>query len=114
MIWRNSQAAPAAAIESVEIDGDANQLIVEVRRIGVVSVRGYLHVVRSAADGTRNALADPMPPVIYPSLDSRVITVPLHADLAANLLDSGIEVIYAPDFEITGSEPVLASYRLGN
>lgn len=114
VIWRNSQAAPAAAIDSAEMDRGTNQLIVEVRRIGVVSVRGYLHVVRSAADGKRNALADPMPLIIYPSLDRRVISVPLHADLAANVLDSGIEVIYAPDIEITDSKPMLASYRLAN
>ncbi len=55
-----------------------------------------------------------MPLIIYPSLDRRVIPVPLHADLAADVLDSGIEVIYAPDLEITGSKLMLASYRIAN
>ena len=42
IVWRNSRATSSAAIESVRIDRDANKLVVDVRRHGELSVRGYL------------------------------------------------------------------------
>ena len=47
IIWRNSRAKSSASIEMVRVDRDANQLTVDVRRHGQLSVRGYLHLLES-------------------------------------------------------------------
>ena len=52
IVWRNSRDNSSASIESVHIDRDTNQLSVDVIRHGQVSVRGFLHVFKTAADGS--------------------------------------------------------------
>lgn len=112
VIWRNSRAEPRAVIDSVRIDADLHELSVDVQRLGDLSTRGYLHVLRTARDGSRHALAEPMPLVIYPSLKRRVVKVPLSND--AGDIDLGIhtDVVYSPALEFAGAKPELASYRL--
>lgn len=110
VIWRNSKSTPRATIESVEIDPDTSKVVVDVRRIGELSTRGYLHVVRTGTDGTRHELADPMPLVIYPTVERRVITVPLKADFCDADLGIETEVVYSHD--LAGGKRNLAAYRI--
>ena len=112
IVWRNSQATSSASIDSVRIDPDANQLSVEVQRHGPLSVRGYLHLVETAADGTRSFLAEPVPLVIYPSLDARTMAIELHDGVFAGNLKRGTEVYYSPDLEMTDKSIVIDSYSI--
>ena len=112
IVWRNSQATSSASIDSVRIDPDTNQLSVEVRRHGPLSVRGYLHLVETAADGTRSFLAEPVPLVIYPSLDARTMAIELHDGVFAGNLKRGTEVYYSPDLEMTDKSNVIDSYSI--
>ncbi len=110
IIWRNSRATSAASIESVRIDEDTNKLTVDVRRHGQLSVRGYLHVIENAADGTRIALAEPVPLVIYPSLDARTMDIELNDDVIASNLSDGTDVYYSSDLDLSDKSIVFASY----
>ncbi len=112
IIWRNSRATPEATIESVDIDREANQLSVEVRRHGNLSVRGNLHVFATAPDGTRQFLAEPVPLIIYPSLDARTMAIALKEGVMAGNLPSGTDVYYSPDPELTDQSIVFASYPI--
>ncbi len=112
IVWRNSQATSSASIDSVRIDPDANQLSVDVRRHGPLSVRGYLQVVETAPDGTRSFLAEPVPLVIYPSLDARTMAIELHDGVFAGNLKRGTEVYYSPDLEMTDKSIVIDSYSI--
>ena len=112
IVWRNSQATSSASIDSVRIDQDTNQLSVDVRRHGPLSVRGYLHLVETAADGTRSSLAEPVPLVIYPSLDARTMAIELHDGVFAGKLKRGTEVYYSTDLEMTDKSIVIDSYSI--
>ena len=112
VVWRNSQATSSASIDSVRIDQDTNQLSVDVRRHGPLSVRGYLHLVETAADGTRSFLAEPVSLVIYPSLDARTMAIELHDGVFAGNLKRGTEVYYSPDLEMTDKSIVIDSYSI--
>ena len=112
IVWRNSQATSSASIDSVRIDQDTNQLSVDVRRHGLLSVRGYLQVIETAPDGTRSSLAEPVPLVIYPSLDARTMTIALNDGVFAGNLKRGTEVYYSPDLEMTDKSIVIDSYSI--
>lgn len=112
IVWRNSQATSSASIDSVRIDQDTNQLSVDVRRHGLLSVRGYLQVIETAPDGTRSSLAEPVPLVIYPSLDVRTMTIALNDGVFAGNLKRGTEVYYSPDLEMTDKSIVIDSYSI--
>jgi fimbrial chaperone protein len=112
IIWRNSRTMPAATIESVGVDKENNQVNVEVRRDGKLSVRGYLHVVGTAPDGTRSALAEPMPLVIYPMLDRRVAAITLSEGITTDVLADNAEILYTTDLDVNSDETVLASYPI--
>ncbi len=112
VIWRNSRAAPRAAIASVRLDTELSELSVDVQRVGGLSTRGYLHVYRTASDGSRHALAEPVPLVIYPSLNRRVVKIPLSN--GSGDIDPGIhtDVVYSSTLDLAGAKADLASYRL--
>ena len=112
IVWRNSQNTSTASIESVRIDRDANQLTVDVRRYGQLSVRGYLHVFETARDGTRRSLAEPVPLVIYPNINTLLKAIALDDGVMAGSLPRGTEVYYSPDLEITDRSIVFASYSI--
>ncbi len=112
IIWRNSRESSSASIEAVRIDQDTNQLSVDVRRHGPLSVRGFLHVVETAADGARSSLAEPMALVIYPNLDARTMTIELNDGVTAGSLKRGTEVYYSTDIELSDRSIVIASYAL--
>jgi fimbrial chaperone protein len=109
IVWRNSKAEPRASIESVQIDQDTNKINVDVRRHGPLSVRGYLHVFGKTADGSRNPLAEPVPLVIYPSLDARTMSIELNDGIVAASLSRDTEVFYSPDLEMTDQSSVIDS-----
>jgi hypothetical protein len=110
IIWRNSGASPRATIESVDVDPDANQITVDVRRHGKLSVRGYLHVIGNGPEGTRSALAEPVPLVIYPSLENRTTAITLNEGLTAGALTENTEVILTSDLNVVNQDTILASY----
>ena len=112
IVWRNSHDSSSASIESVRIDRDTNQLSVDVLRHGQVSVRGFLHVFETAADGSRSSLAQPVPLVIYPNLDARTMTVELNDGVMAGNLKGGTEVYYSTDLEISDNSIVIDSYPI--
>ncbi len=112
IVWRNSRDNSSASIESVRIDRDTNQLSVDVMRHGQVSVRGFLHVFETAADGARSSLAEPVPLVIYPNLDARTMTIELNDGVTAGSLKRGTEVYYSTDLEVSDRSIVIASYAL--
>ena len=112
IVWRNSQATSSASIDSVRIDQDTNQLSVDVRRHGLLSVRGYLQVIETAPDGTRSLLAEPVPLVIYPSLDARTMAIELNDGVFAGNLKRGTEVYYSTDLEMTDKSIVIDSYSI--
>jgi len=112
IVWRNSHDSSSASIESVRIDRDTNQLSVDVLRHGQVSVRGFLHVFETAADGSRSSLAQPVPLVIYPNLDARTMTVELNDGVMAGNLKGGTEVYYSTDLEISDTSIVIDSYPI--
>jgi len=112
IIWRNSRATSSASIESVHIDRDANNLTVAVRRQGQLSVRGYLHLFETAPDGTRSSLAEPVPLIIYPSIEARTIAIAVKDGVIAGSLPRGTEVYYSPDLEITDKSILFASYPI--
>jgi P pilus assembly chaperone PapD len=112
IIWRNSQSSSTATIESVSIDRDTNQLMVDVRRRGKLSVRGYLHVLGKTSDGEDGPLAESVPLIIYPNLDSRTIAITLNKDITAAMLADSAEVVYATDFEVIDENTTLASYPI--
>jgi P pilus assembly chaperone PapD len=109
IVWRNSRATPDASIEAVQVDNDANQISVDVRRHGPLSVRGYLHVFEKAADGSRSPLAEPVPLVIYPSLEARTLAIELNEGVVAANLSRDTEVFYSPDLELTDQSSVIDS-----
>jgi hypothetical protein len=112
IIWRNSRESSSASIKAVRIDQDSNQLSVDVQRHGPLSVRGFLHVFETAADGARNSLAEPVPLVIYPNLDGRTMTVELNDGVKASSLKSGTKVFYSTDLEISDRSVVIDSYPI--
>ncbi len=109
IIWRNSQSSPDATIESVDIDQEKNQLSVGVRRNGKLSVRGYLHVLGTAPDGTRSELAEPVPLIIYPSVDRRVTAITLNEGVTAALAED-TQVIYATELNLVTQDTILSSH----
>jgi len=112
IIWRNSRESASASIEAVRIDQDTNQLSVDVERHGPLSVRGFLHVFETAADGARSPLAEPVPLVIYPNLDARTMAIELNDGVMASSLKRGTEVYYSTDLELSDRSIVIASYPL--
>jgi P pilus assembly chaperone PapD len=112
IIWRNSQAAQSATIESVIIDPETNQLKVNVRRLGKLSVRGFLHVLGEAPDGTRGELAEPVPLVIYPGLDKRSMAITLNEGITTEALAKNAEVVYSSDSDLVSEKTTLANYPI--
>ncbi len=112
IIWRNSRAKSSASIESVRVDLDANKLSVDVRRHGQLSVRGYLHILGMAPDGMRGFLAEPVPLIIYPSIDARTMTIELNDGIRAGSLPRDTEVYYSSELELTDRSIVFASYPI--
>lgn len=102
--WRNVEGEAQAEFGSVRRDDD--QLVVEVQRLGRVSLRGQLRLVGPApsADGEA-VLADPLPVVIYPELAGRTVRLPLEgASLPAG---TRLELVSEPGAD--GRSRVLAS-----
>jgi P pilus assembly chaperone PapD len=112
IVWRNSRDTSSASIEAVRIDHNENKLSVDVKRHGQVSVRGYLQVVETAADGTQNALAAPVPLIIYPNLEARTMSIDLNDGVIAANLKQGTEVLYSPDLEISDRSTVIDTYSI--
>lgn len=114
VVWRNSSATPHARIESATFDLKQKAVVVELRRTGTLSTRGYLHLLDSD-DGRDSedlrALADPVPVVIYPSSEQRTVAIPLDA---GQRLAVGTEVVYSPDLEMTNRSTRFASYIVGD
>jgi P pilus assembly chaperone PapD len=112
IIWRNSQSSPGATIESVKFDPETNQLTVDIRRSGKLSVRGYVHVIGKTPDGEDGPLAEPVPLIIYPSIDSRAMAITLSEDISAAALADNAKVIYATDLDVIDENTTLASYPI--
>ena len=112
VVWRNTNAEPRAVIDSVVIDREQQALEVEITRIGDLSTRGFLHVLRVTGDGTRTPLTQPLPLVIYPSVERRTATVPLDAGAYVVDAQGPVEVVYSSSAETNDAATEFASYLL--
>ncbi len=112
VVWRNSRSSSSASIDAVRVDQNTNQLSIDVLRHGLLSVRGYLHVFETAADGARSPLAEPVPLVIYANLDARTMTVELNDGVSAGSLERGTEVYYSTDLEMSDRSIIIDSYAI--
>lgn len=111
VVWRNTSATPRASIDSAQINLKEREITVDVRRLGTLSTRGYIHAVHRTAAGMRSAVAGPFPLVIYQNLEKRTIAVPLNPDVVLSPDATGsIEISYSESIENPGSS--LASYRM--
>ena len=110
VVWRNTSAEPRAVIDAVVIDREEQALHVRISRVGDLSTRGFLHVVRIGGDGARTPLTQPLPLVIYPSVEQRTATVPLAS--AAVEGQGSVEVIYSSNAETNDAAAAFASYTL--
>lgn len=111
VVWRNSRARPVATIVSASLDRQDREVVVEVRREGELSVRGYLHLIPPRWGETEAELpADPVPLIIYPNLDSRTVVLPLGE--AVEGLAEGTEVIYSTNPNPRDRRTLLASFRI--
>jgi P pilus assembly chaperone PapD len=112
IIWRNSPDEQGANIESVVFDRETNQLKIDVRRLGNLSVRGFIHVLGETPDGTSGPLADAVQLVIYPSVEKRSMAITLNEDVTAEALARNAEVIYSSDPDVISDDTTLASYPI--
>lgn len=111
VVWRNTSATPRAMIDSAQINLKEREISVDVRRLGALSTRGYIHAVHHAANGLQSTVAGPFPLVIYQNLEKRTIAVPLNPDVVLSPDAKGyIEISYSEDMQNPGSD--LASYRM--
>ena len=106
VIWRNSRAAPAATIDAVEPDADANALTVDVTRHGLLSARGFVHVVAGGKPGDSDPIAEPMPLILYPNIDHRSVSIPLPEGVAPNALPADTIVVYSADDTLTDTSVI--------
>ena len=109
VVWRNSDALPQATIESASLDPDRNVLVVELRRLGKLSTRGYLHVVTTEGNGVR-AVAAPVPMVIYPSAERRTAIIPLV--VAEDGTTARMQVIYTAGPEMDSTSITYATFTI--
>jgi fimbrial chaperone protein len=111
VVWRNSLLEPRAGIEGVTLNHESREISVAVRREGLLSVRGFVHVV-DPSNGEFRALAEPAPLVIYPSVETRTVTTMLGEGLDAMDIPENALVLYSPDLELSETSPLIASHPL--
>lgn len=112
VLWRNSSAKPRATIESVVVDAENNSIDVQIRRLGDLSVRGYLHVMGDPPYGMRGPLAPPVPLIIYPMVSQRSATIPLSEGITTDMLARNTTIVYADDMDRVDETTVLAARPL--
>jgi fimbrial chaperone protein len=112
IIWRNSREVPSASIEAVRVDTEINELVVDIKRQGALSVRGFLHVFSTAPDGTRTPLAEPAALIIYPGLENRTVNIRLNEGIRADDLPRHSDIFYTPDSDVTDKSIVYSSHAL--
>lgn len=112
VIWRNSQAIPAATIESIEVDADLNAIEVEVARRGLLSARGFIHVIAGGGSGETSVLAEPMPLILYPNIERRSVSIPLLEGNVVDSLPADAAIVYSADEELTERSLVYSNRRI--
>ena len=112
VIWRNSLDKPAASIASIDLDRESNTIVATLHREGLLSARGFLHVIDPDANGDSRQLSDPVPAILYPNIDDRTVPVPLLAGYSVNGLPEGAELVFSPDESLTDESLVYASRRV--
>jgi fimbrial chaperone protein len=112
VIWRNSRAASQASIEAVSVDAENAAVQVDVRRKGLLSVRGFLHLLDRADTVTGKALTQPVPLVIYPNIGLRSVAIPLPEDLSVADLPAEATVMFTEDQSLDRGTRVLATRAL--
>ena len=112
VIWRNSRATPAATIESIEIDAAANAIEVDVARRGLLSARGFIHVIAGVGPAATDALAEPMPLILYPNIEVRSVSIPLLEGNFVDSLPADAAVVFSADEELTERSFVYSNRRI--
>ncbi|BFM14886.1 hypothetical protein R50073_10690 [Maricurvus nonylphenolicus] len=95
VLWRHTRDQPAAEVEISQWNSSQQTLSLQVKRLGQVSTRGFLHVIYQQ-NGKEKRLLDPHPLVIYPNIDGRKVNL----SLANRALAGGkLYVYYSADKE---------------
>lgn len=112
VVWRNSRSVPAAAIDALDLDSAARTIRVHVRRDGLLSVRGFLHVVNLEERGASAIFSDPVPLIMYPTVDNREATVQLTEGVSLADLPPTAEVVFAADDTLTDRSKIYSTRRV--
>ncbi len=79
-----------------------------LERHSSVSTRGYIHVLTSSNGSTPKPAIDPVHIVIYPSVDHRIVPIPL----AESGVKQGDKLLVVYSKEIDSISPEMARYEL--
>lgn len=86
VLWRHTMDQPSAEVKIAAWNPTQKTLGLQVKRLGQVSTRGFLHVIYRQA-GKETRLLDPHPLVIYPNIHGRQVNLSLaNAHLAGGEL----------------------------
>ena len=97
VVWRNSREISQARIDKVSLDPESGQVLVNVRREGLLSVRGYLHLLGRGDVASADAFAEPVPLVIYPNIDARSVAIPLKEGMSIENLPAEATIYFSAD-----------------
>jgi hypothetical protein len=76
VLWRHTKDQPSAEVKISTWNPTQQTLGLQVKRLGRVSTRGFLHVIYRQA-GKETRLLDPHPLVIYPNINGRQVNLSL-------------------------------------
>ncbi len=76
VVWRHTDEKPGATVEVINLDKERSLLDLNVGRTGIVSTRGFIHVVHSRG-GREERIMQPHPLVIYPNIKERRVQLTL-------------------------------------
>ena len=112
VIWRNSRSVSQAAIESIVLDAEANVITVSIARYGLLSARGFVHVVAPDEQQGAAELVEPVPLILYPNIDRRSISIRLPDELAGQTVPRDATVVFSPGETLTASSVIYSKRNI--
>ena len=83
-----------------------------LHRQGLLSARGFLHLVDFGAEEGAQRRSDAVPAILYPSIDTRSVSVPMLDGFSVDDLSEDTELIFTPDDSLTEQSFIYSSRRL--
>lgn len=105
VIWRHTDEEPGATVEIIKFDKSNKLLELDVAREGMVSARGFIHIVHSRG-GAEERIMQPHPLVIYPNIPQRRVQLMLGDES----LQEGELRVYYSDSKEHWDKPLGRSY----